>query len=251
MLQQEFEALSQSAVKKLGFMRRSPFGFFVASMVAGMFISFGGFVSMTVGGLCTAAGSTVTKLLSAFAFASALSLVVMAGSELFTGNNLVMGAALLTRKARLKNVLLLWLLCWAGNLAGSWILVLLYWFSGACGGSVAEYFSAVAASKLSLSVVQMLLRGILCNICVCLAVWCCARMKSESAKLIMIFWCIFIFFVCGFEHSIANMSILGVAILEGSAGIPGYIINLAVVTLGNMLGGIAFVALPYWLMSRK
>ena len=90
---------------------------------------------------------------------------------------------------------------------------------------------------------------------VCLAVWCGTKMKSESGKLIMIFWCIYVFMICGFEHSVANMTVMAVGLLDpnGVAGISvgGYVHNLLWVTLGNMLGGIFFVAWPYYMIQKK
>lgn len=128
----------------------------------------------------------------------------MAGSELFTGNNLVL-----------------------------------------------DFFATTAVAKVSLTPVQMLLRGILCNICVCLAVWCSFKMNSESGKLVMIAWCILIFMICGFEHSIANMSIVGVALVNGKVALSGYLLNLAFVSVGNILGGLCFVALPYFAVAKQ
>lgn len=84
---------------------------------------------------------------------------------------------------------------------------------------VAAYFTATAAAKSALDAGAMFVRGILCNICVCLAIWCSVRMKSESGKLIMVIWCILIFMLCGFEHSVANMSIIGQVLIHGGA--PG------------------------------
>ena len=89
---------------------------------------------------------------------------------------------------------------------------------------------------------------------VCLAVWCGFKCKSESGKLIMIFWCLFAFITTGFEHSIANMTLLTISLLapmEAAVTIGGYAYNLIVVTLGNMVGGILFVAIPYYLISKK
>ena len=107
---------------------------------------------------------------------------------------------------------------------------------------------------MSLGVGQILVRAILCNILVCLAVWCGFKLKSEAAKLIMIFWCIFVFMICGFEHSIANMSVLAVGLMnagDASVSIGGYIYNVGLVTLGNMIGGAIFVALPYYITAKE
>ena len=130
----------------------------------------------------------------------------------------------------------------------------LYWVSGANKvPDVVSYFHAVAASKVALGPLEMVVRGILCNICVCLAIWCGVRMKSESGKLIMTIWCILIFMVCGFEHSIANMSIIGIALVNAAGpevSVTGYLVNLFFVTIGNILGAIFFVTLPYQKMRH-
>jgi nitrite transporter NirC len=119
---------------------------------------------------------------------------------------------------------------------------------------VGEFIAATAATKMSVPFFPLLLRGVLCNVLVCLAVWCNFRCKSESGKLIMIFWCLFAFITSSFEHSIANMTLLTVALFapfEAAVSVGGYFYNILVVTLGNMLGGILFIALPYYVISKK
>ncbi len=106
---------------------------------------------------------------------------------------------------------------------------------------------------MSTAFVPLFIRGILCNILVCLAVWCSFRTTNDAAKLIMVFWCLFAFITCGFEHSVANMTQLTVALLDpaGQAvSLVGYFYNLITVTLGNMVGGICFVAVPYFLGQK-
>ena len=101
---------------------------------------------------------------------------------------------------------------------------------------------------------QLFLRGLLCNILVCLATWMCYKLKEETAKILMIFWCLFTFITAGFEHSVANMTLLTIALLApgtAAVSISGYIYNIGMVTLGNMVGGILFVAIPYYLISKK
>ena len=251
MFGEAFDAVTAAAENKLSFMRRSPVGYFFAGVLAGMFVAFGGFVSATVGGALQAAESPWTRPAAAFAFASALSLVIMAGSELFTGNNLVMTAGVLEKRVKAVDAMKLWLFCWLANYAGSWLAAALYYATGLVSGTTAAYIASLARTKLFLSVPQMFVRGILCNMLVCLAVWCSFKMKSESGKLIMVFWCILIFMVCGFEHSVANMSSLAVALLMKEADFWHYVVNIGMVTLGNIIGGALFVAVPYWLCRRK
>ena len=109
-------------------------------------------------------------------------------------------------------------------------------------------------TKMSLPVSELFFRGLFCNILVCLAVWCSFRCKDDVSKLIMIFWCLFIFITCGFEHSVANMTLLTIALLApgtSAVSVSGYIYNIGIVTLGNMVGGILFVAIPYYLISKN
>lgn len=255
MFETTVEAVAATSKSKVDYMKSCPRGYFIASMVAGFFISLGSFVSMSAGGYCGPLMGPAAKLVSAIAFASALSLVIMAGCELFTGNNMVVGLGALVKRTTWRDCFLLWAFCWLGNLAGSWLAIAMFHFGGADTPElVAKSFASVAAVKCSYGVVALILRGILCNMLVCLAVWCAARMKEETAKLIMVVWCIFIFMVCGFEHSVANMSIVGVALINPAAAdvtLGGYCNNLFWVTIGNILGGLAFVAWPYVLMVQK
>lgn len=252
MFKDEYKALCNAGVGKNNLLKNNPLGYFVSAMVAGMFISFGSFVAFTLGAVINGSDfAAFAKMLQAFAFASALSLVVMAGAELFTGNNLAMGAASLRKAVTWGDTVKLWIVCWIGNLAGSLLSVLAFHVSGIDAGATGEYFVSISATKVGLEPVPLLVRAILCNILVCLAVWCGTKLKSESGKLIMIFWCIFVFMVCGFEHSIANMSILGVGVAQGGISVGQYCYSVLLATLGNLIGGFLFTAVPYHLISKE
>ncbi|MGN0974815.1 MAG: formate/nitrite transporter family protein [Gemmiger sp.] len=247
-------SLAATAAAKAQQLRTRPAAFFVSSALAGAFIALGSVVFLSTGGALTAAGYGAAKFLAGLVFSAALSLVVMAGSDLFTGSNLTIGVGVLERTVSPAAALSLWAVCWLGNLAGSWLVAGLFHLAGLTGQeAVAAYLSTVAAGKLSAGAGALFLKGVLCNFCVCLAVWCVTKMKSESGKLIMIVWCILVFMLCGFEHSIANMSILGLALLSGAGGATpgGYCFNLFFVTLGNLAGGFFLVALPYWFLARQ
>lgn len=252
MFEIDYKAACSAGVAKNNFRKKNPFGYLVSSMMAGMYISFGSFVSFILGSLISAGPSASwTKAAQAFAFASALSLIVMAGAELFTGNNFVMATASIRKEVSWKDTVILWTVCWIGNLIGSVISVAALKVSGALSEDATAYFAQIAAAKTGLAPIPLFVRAILCNILVCLAVWCTIKMKSESGKLIMIFWCIFIFMICGFEHSIANMSILGVSVATGNLGIGPYFYSIGVATVGNIIGGAVFLALPYHIMSKE
>ncbi len=255
MFKTEYDALCSAAAAKRDLFYKNPFGYLVASMVAGMFISFGSFVSMSIGGFLTAAGSDLIRFFVPLTFAAALSLVVMAGCELFTGNNLILSAGAFKKKLTWGDTIKLWIVCYLGNFLGSWIMIGLFELTGFDSNpDIASYFATTSAAKMGLSPLAQFSRGILCNICVCLAVWCATKLKSESGKLIMIVWCILVFMICGFEHSIANMSILGVGLLhpmDQVLTVSAYFGNLFFVTIGNMIGGIVFVAVPYLIIAKE
>lgn len=255
MFRDEFQNVCNGAKGKLALLNNNPLGYFISAMVAGLFIAFGGFVTFTIGGNLTAAGATMTKVVTSASFAAALSLVVMAGAELFTGNNFVMASASFAKEVKWSDTVRLWVVCYIGNLVGSLIAAVLFHFTGIPTGAVGEFFATTAAAKMGGTALNLFVKALFCNTLVCLAVWCGTKMKSESGKLIMIFWCIYVFMVCGFEHSIANMTVMAVGLLDpnGIEGITiaGYVHNLLWVTLGNMAGGIGFVALPYYMIQKK
>lgn len=252
MFKEEFQAVCNGGAAKVHLMKTNPGGYFISSMMAGMFVSFGSFGSFVLGSVISAGdAASWTKTAQAFAFAAALSLVVMAGSELFTGNNFVVGSAALKKTVSWAETWKLWIFCWVGNLIGSLLSVAVFALTGIPSGVTGDYFTTIALGKVTLEPVPLLSRAVLCNILVCLAVWCGTKLKSESGKLIMIFWCIFVFMVCGFEHSIANMSIEGVALVNGGITLGQYVYSVLLATVGNLAGGFLFVAAPYYCISRE
>lgn len=254
MFKEEIHAVASSAAAKFALLKKNPLGYLISSALAGAFIGFGVLLAFTAGGLLSAAASPLVKIVMGLSFGIALSLVVMAGAELFTGNNFVMAVGIAKKTVRLRDALLLWAVCWLGNLIGAVLLAFLFHGTGLNSGAVGEFIAASALTKTTLPALNLILRGLFCNTLVCLGVWCSAKMKSESGKLIMIFWCLFAFITIGFEHSIANMSLIVIGLLgDGIAGltIGGYFRNLLFVTIGNMIGGIVCVALPYLQIAKE
>lgn len=252
MFKEEFNTAANAAVTKANLLKNNPLGYFMLSVLAGMFVGFGVLLVFTLSGALD--GAPYTKLVMGSCFAVALSLVIIAGAELFTGNNLVMTAGYLKKTVNMSDVLKLWLFCWLGNLAGGILLALLYAATGLYSGATLDAMIAGAEAKMTAGFVPLLTRGMLCNMLVCLAVWSGFRCKSESGKLIMVFWCILAFFATGFEHSVANMTLLTLALINngGNAaiGFGGYAYNLLTVTVGNLLGAVLLVAIPYFTASR-
>lgn len=230
-------------------------GYFVSSMLAGAYVGVGVFLAYIVGSPLVEAGSPWARVMMGASFAVALSLVVFAGAELFTGNAMTMPVGCLRRSASIFEVVHVWVTSWVGNLAGAALLALLLHWSGIFDGAAeTALVQSAVAKKMHLGEGVLIARGILCNWLVCLGVWCSFRMKSESGKLIMIFWCLYAFVAAGFEHSVANMTLFSLALLQphsAAVSLPGMFYNLAWVSLGNIIGGAVFVGCAYNLMSEK
>jgi formate transporter len=223
------------------------------AVLAGAFIAFGAMfftLVMTNHGL----GFGPSRLLGGIAFSLGLILVVVAGAELFTGNNLIV-MAWVDRKisggALLKN----WIIVYVGNFAGALFLAVLVWLSGVLSlgdGAVSQTAIKIAEAKIALPNLEAFFRGILCNTLVCLAVWLCVAARRVSGKILAIIFPISAFVALGFEHSVANMYFIPVAWLSGaSISVDSFMGNLIPVTAGNLVGGAGFVALTYWVIYLR
>ena len=257
--------LSDQAVAKLEAQRRSLPSHFARSMLAGMYVGASIVLIFTIGGALTGESTRpFQRLLMGICFGGALTLVIFAGSELFTGSNLVLTLGVLTRKARPRDLLDNWVWTWLGNLAGSLLLAWMVVTSGLLDdqnkafAGTNQFVYTVFAAKTKPLWYQLFLRAVLANWLVCLAVWMAARVKSESARVLLIFWCMFTFITSGYEHSIANMTGLALALLQPGSPPSGvevswalYGYNLIWTTLGNIVGGAVFVAGMYWLGSPR
>jgi len=148
-----------------------------------------------------------------------------------------------------RSIVILFTLCFIGNFLGSAFLAWLAVNAGSLTPDAQDLILKVSAMKMGLSAKEALLRGILCNWLVCLAVWMSNRTQSDSAKLILIFWCLFAFIASGFEHSIANQSLLSMAMFlphGPEISLAGFFHNQLFVTAGNMVGGGIMVGTVYW-----
>lgn len=213
--------------------------------LAGVFIAFAG-VAASIGG---ALGG---KLASATIFPIGLTMVLLAGSELFTGNCLFL-MPLLRRNITAGHMLRNWVAVYLGNLLGSVAVAFLVVQCGALDG-IAEAAVAAAVTKAALPFGVALLRGVLCNFLVCLAVWMAFCAQSAGGKVVSLFGPIFLFVLCGFEHSVANMYYIPAGIFLAENGEVTWLSlwqNLLPVTLGNMVGGCGLGGILYLLYGRK
>ncbi len=247
MYQEILDNVGNIAISKATLLKKSIIKYLLLSMMAGIFVGLGVILIATIGG--TIGPNPFRKTIMGASFGIALSLVVMVGSELFTGNNFIMMIGSLQKKVSWGNSIKIWIVSYIGNLVGSIILAWLYVSTGLVNGPLAEFFIALNSGKMSASASNLFFKGILCNLLVCLAVFCFIKMKTESGKLIMIFWCLFAFITSGFEHSIANMTIFSVGLMAPhpeTMTLSAAAHNLLYVTLGNFVGGAFLLGATYW-----
>jgi len=244
-------------------LRLTVLGFF-----AGVYIGFGAqLATMVTHDLAGVIGVGVAKLISGAVFSVGLMLVVIAGAELFTGNNLIL-LSVLDRQVRIQKLLRNWGIVYFANLVGSLLLVLLMYESGLWktnGALVGAKALLIANAKVNLTFLEAFTRGILCNWLVCLALWIAVSARAVVGKVFAILFPIMAFVASGFEHSVANMFFIpmglvlkGQATVVSTAGLTGALSNLTIgrmivrnlvpVTIGNIIGGAFFVATLYWIV---
>ena len=203
-------------------------------------------------------GFGISRLLGGLVFSLGLIMVVVAGAELFTGNNLLM-MAWADKKISFYEVLRNWVIVCIANFVGAAGLAVLVYLSRhheMNGGLVGETYTRIATVKCTLSFQQAVFSGMLCNVLVCLAVWMSLAGRSVTDKVLVIIFPVSAFVAAGFEHSVANMYLIPMGLLmqldipvaAGAETISwiGFIKNLIPVILGNLAGGSGFVALFYY-----
>ena len=249
MFETDIEKLAAASESKIKLMNRFPPGYLALSALAGAYLGFGIVLIFSVGApLAGTQFAPFMKLIMGVSFGIALSLVIFAGSELFTGNNMVFAVGKLKNRVGISAILKLFALCFIGNLLGSVFFAWLVVQGGSLSAEAQALIVKVAGMKMALGAKEAFFRGLLCNWLVCLAVWVANRNGDETAKLIMIFWCLFAFIGSGYEHSIANQSLMGLALLlphGPEVSLAGFVHNQVFVTAGNMVGGGVMVGMVY------
>jgi formate/nitrite transporter len=236
-------------------------------VLAGMFIALAG-VGATIAPV-TVASASLGKLIGAAVFPVGLAMVLLAGSELFTGNCLIV-IPVLEKQVKIREMIKNWCFVYIGNFVGSILIAALSVYGGTFslfGNAAAASLIKTAVNKVGLSFSDALLRGILCNFLVCIAVWISFAAKDIVGKVAGLFLPIMLFVLSGYEHSIANMfyvpaglfamsnpvylaavdSVNTVALSWGSL----FTKNLIPVTLGNIIGGMVLVGMAYWFIYLR
>jgi formate transporter len=259
---------------------------FMLSVLAGAFIAIGGIfmTTLTTGSLAIrladgSAGSSASlpfgwvKLLGGLGFSLGLILVVVGGAELFTGNNLIV-MAFINRRVSLVQLLRNWGIVYLGNFAGSILTAAIMFYTqqyNAGNGALGLNVLAIGETKTGLGFIQAVALGMMCNALVCMAVWLTYSARTTADKILAIIPPIAAFVAAGFEHSVANMYLIGIALLVKYGADASFftlirktptdfphltwanfwVVNLLPVTIGNIIGGAVMVGMVYWFIYRR
>jgi len=265
------QALAQMVTKGVGVKKAtmSLLNVLILGALAGVYIGFGAQMATLVGhDAAKTVGLGISQLLCGAVFSVGLMLVVIAGAELFTGNNLMI-ASVLSKEYGVGRLMSRWALVYVANFIGSLLLVYIMFESGLwkmASNAVGAKALAIANAKVSLPFGEAFFRGIGCNWLVCLAVWMALSAKDTAGRILAIFFPIMAFVALGYEHCVANMYFIPMGLLlKGTAAAATFpaaaldgltwgrflTANLVPVTLGNIVGGGLFVGSVYWLVYMR
>jgi len=254
------EAVEKVGVKKINLPLSASF---MLAIVAGVGIGFGG-VYYTIVASDTELSFAVARVSGGLVFCLGLALILLGGAELFTGNNLIV-MAWASGKVSTSKMLRNWVIVYLGNAVGIVGIVFLVFFSrqpDMNDGRIGLSILSTAVTKIQLDFVTLFFRAVLCNMLVCLAVWLAYAGRTVTDKIVAVILPISAFAAAGFEHCIANMYFLFMALLLKCTGnvptdfdaslitMPGIVHNLIPVTLGNIVGGAGLVGIVYWIIYR-
>ena len=234
---------------------RRPIAYLVQAALAGSYIGIAVVLMVSAAGGLSVAGSPWTKLVQGLVFGVALTLVFVAGGELATSNMMTLPQGVMRRAIGWRPAAGTLAFSFVGNMVGAGIFAAMVYGSGvlAPGTPAGKMIASMLVTKSEEPSGQLFWRGVLCNMLVCLAMWSAMRLKSEGAKLFVIFWCLLAFITSGFEHVVANMTTFSFGLL---AGLPGatlaeYGHNLLFVGLGNLVGGAIVVGAAYAVVAGR
>lgn len=230
---------------------------FVLGIFAGAFIGLGGLTSQIVS--CGVVPAGLGRFMSGLVFPIGLMMVIISGGELFTGNCLIF-ISVLSKNTYMTAMLRSWLFVYLGNLVGGMFIALLANFGNVLGlydGELARLAVNTAKAKVTMPFYEAMIKGILCNFLVCVAVWVSFSTEEVPGKIAALYLPIVLFVICGFEHSVANMYFIPTGLIakhvygytaEELTWAGYFLRNLLPVTLGNIIGGSILVGAGYWLV---
>ncbi|ARI75928.1 formate/nitrite transporter family protein [Halobacillus mangrovi] len=250
MEQETITKLIEKARNKKVMVDDSPHYYLIRAALAGIYIGFALILSFKLAQPFYEQQAASTAFINAIFFGIAFCLIIYGGAELFTSNTMYMTVSTLKKETNWIDTLKVWTYCYGGNVLGILFFTLLIFFAGIFNEMNPDHslLISTAEKKMNLPASQLFFRAILANWLVCLAVWLPMQVKDDASKIALMILLVFTFFISGYEHSIANISLFSIALTSPHTSLvtlSGLIHNLIPVTLGNIVGGGFFVGAMY------
>ncbi|GAA5179394.1 formate/nitrite transporter family protein [Niveibacterium umoris] len=239
------EKAAESGVRKLSLLQSDPGRYLTRSVLAGMYLSIVLFVFWNLSH--NLHDVSIGKVVASAFFGVGLTIIVFTNAELFTSNNMYLAVSSVEGRTSWGQTVLLWGACYLGNFVGALIVAGLLYGAGALEALPLDHaLYSGALHKVHQGAAAIFFKGVLANWVVCLAVRLALRCKEDIAKIAVLILVVFIFLYLGFEHSIANMGTFSMSLLgNGQITISEALFNLVFSTLGNIVGGVLFVGIPF------
>lgn len=248
----DIETLCNAGISKCQMAKNDPKRFFVRAFMAGAYLGVAGILSYTLGALLVD-NVAASKIAVAGSFGIGLVAIIFLGAELFTGNCFVTMIPVLNKQMKLRELVKPWILCYLGNCVGIALICWLFIAGGSQSKIMTPYLQNLLTTKLDFDVVQLFIRGILCNFAVCIAAYAGIKIQDATTRLIVVMVMVMAFVLPGFEHCIANAGIftMGIAQLGGSIDWSTLPLHMLISTIGNIIGGSVLLAFPVYYIFRK
>ena len=247
----DIENITKIGIGKIEMATAQPFKFFMRSCMAGAYLAMAAILSYSLGALFQE-NAALSKTLVAGSFGIGLAMIVFLGGELFTGNCFTTIMPVYTKKKKVVDLIPSWLICYFGNCLGSAIICAIFIYSGSLKGAMTMYLTSVIQSKLHFDVIELILKGILCNFIVCVGAYTGMKVQDSMTKLIFLVVIVMAFVLPGFEHCIANAGTftMGVTLLGSSVNWAPLPVHMLLSTFGNIIGGSILFGLPIYLTFK-
>lgn len=248
----DIEVLSKLGKIKYNLMKNDPIRFTTRAIMAGVYLGLACILSYTLGAMLSDHG-VIGKIALAMTFGIGLVAIVYLGAELFTGNCFTTIIPVLNKELKLKDIIPMWIVCYIGNVIGIALVCALFVLSGAQEGVLKPYLMTAMQTKLDFNIFQLFLKGILCNLIVCVAAYSGIKIKDETARLIVIMVFVMAFVLPGFDHCIANAGLFTMGIVQLGNTIDWSLLplHMLISTMGNIVGGSILLGIPIYIMFRK
>lgn len=245
---------SDLSYKKKSLIEKNIFSFLALAILTGIYVGFSNLFAYSVAGPFFAVNSPLVKLIISVLFPVALVIVIFSSTELFTSNTMYMSIGILEKKVRFIDYVKVLILSYIGNLIGSVLVAYILKLTGLLDvDTTINVLLNYANHKIDANGFQILIKGIFCNIMVCITVFMCYKTENDVAKILIVIYGIALFLAAGFEHCVANMSLFSMAYFGRPTEIllNGIFKNLLFATIGNIIGGSMFIGYIYWYINSK